>query len=199
MTADPTPARIGVLGGTFDPPHLAHLIVASDAYESVNLDVVLFIPAGDPWQKHASATPEQRYAMTELAIDGDARFRASRIDIDRGGPTYMVDTLTQLRSEFAGAELFCILGSDAIAGMHTWNRAEQLAGLATFVGVPRPGHDLNQPTLKGVTVDFLSVPHIEISSTDVRRRISENQPIRYLVPDSVADYISTHNLFGRTS
>jgi len=199
LTAEPTPARIGVLGGTFDPPHLAHLIVASDAYESLNLDVVLFIPAGDPWQKHASATPEQRFAMTELAIAGDARFRASRIDIDRAGPTYMVDTLTQLRSEFAGADLFCILGSDAIAGMHTWNRAEQLAGLATFVGVSRPGHALNQPTLKGVTVDFLSVPDIEISSTDVRRRISDNQPIRYLVPDSVADYISTHNLFGRPS
>ena len=199
MTAEPTRTRIGVLGGTFDPPHLAHLIVASEAFESLNLDVVLFIPAGDPWQKHASATPEQRFAMTELAIDGDARFRASRIDVDRGGPTYMVDTLTQLRSEFEGAELFCILGSDTIAGMHTWNRADELAGLATFVGVPRPGHDLNQPTLKGVTVDFLSVPHIEISSTDVRRRISDNQPIRYLVPDSVADYISTHNLFGRTS
>ena len=199
MTAETTPARIGVLGGTFDPPHLAHLIVASDAYESLNLDEVLFVPAGDPWQKHASATPEQRFAMTELAIAEDARFRASRIDIDRAGPTYMVDTLTQLHSEFAGAELFCILGSDAIAGMHTWNRAEQLAGLATFVGVSRPGHALNQPTLKGVTVDFLSVPHIEISSTDVRRRISENQPIRYLVPDSVADYISTHNLFGRPS
>ena len=199
MTAEPTPTRIGVLGGTFDPPHIAHLIVASEACASLGLDVVLFVPAGDPWQKHASATPEQRYAMTELAIEGDARFRASRIDIDRGGPTYMVDTLTQLRSEIAGAELFCILGSDAIAGMHTWNRAEELAGLAAFVGVPRPGHDLNQPTLKGVTVDFLSVPHIEISSTDVRRRISDNQPIRYLVPDSVADYISTHNLFGRTS
>lgn len=199
MTAEPTRTRIGVLGGTFDPPHLAHLIVASEACAALSLDVVLFVPAGDPWQKHASATPEQRYAMTELATEGDARFRASRIDIDRGGPTYMVDTLMQLGSEFAGAELFCILGSDAIAGMHTWNRAEQLAGLATFIGVARPGHALNQPTLKGVTVDFVSVPHLEISSTDVRRRISDNQPIRYLVPDSVADYISTHNLFGRTS
>lgn len=199
MTAEQARTRIGILGGTFDPPHLAHLVVASEACAALSLDIVLFVPAGDPWQKHASATPEQRFAMTELAVEGDARFRASRIDIDRDGPTYMVDTLTQLSDEFAGAELFCILGSDAIAGMHTWNSAERLAGLATFVGVARPGHTLNQPSLNGVTVDFVSVPHIEISSTDVRRRISDNQPIRYLVPDSVADYISTHNLYGRTS
>ena len=199
MTAESIPTRIGVMGGTFDPPHLAHLIVASDVFATLNLDTVLFVPAGDPWQKSAVATPEQRFAMTELAIHGDARFRASRIDIDRGGPTYMVDTLMQLASEFTGAKFFCVLGSDAIASMNTWNRAEQLAGLATFVGVARPGYSLNQPTLKGVAVDFLSVPHIEISSTDVRRRISRNQPIRYLVPDLVAEYISTHNLYGRTS
>ena len=187
------------MGGTFDPPHLAHLIVAGDVHAALDLDVVVFAPAGDPWQKHASASPEQRFVMTELAIASDSRFRASRVDIDRDGPTYMVDTLTDLSSQFPGAQLFCILGSDALAGLHTWQQADRLSSLAKFVGVSRPGHALNQPTLKSVTVDFVSVPHIEISSTDIRRRVSENRPIRHLVPDSVANYIATNNLYGSSS
>jgi nicotinate-nucleotide adenylyltransferase len=199
LTAEGNLTRVGVFGGTFDPPHCAHLIVASEACAALSLDVVLFVPAGDPWQKHASATPEQRYAMTELAIAGDARFRASRIDIDRTGPTYMVDTLTDVAREFTGASLYCILGSDAIAGMHTWHDSAALPELATFVGVDRPGHIINQPTLQGLDVDFVSIPHMEISSTDLRRRVSSNRPIRYLLPDSVADYIAAHNLYGSTS
>ena len=199
MTAERTLHRIGVLGGTFDPPHLAHLIVASEVCSTLRLDTVLFVPAGDPWQKQTSATVDQRRDMTELAIAHDDRFRLSTIDIDRGGPTYMVDTLTELAREFPGAQLFCIVGTDALAQMHTWHEADRLGALAEFVGVHRPGHAVNQPTLKGVTVDFVSVPHIEISSTDVRRRISENHPIRYLVPESVASYIAAHNVYGRTS
>lgn len=187
------------MGGTFDPPHLAHLIVAGDVHAALDLDVVVFVPAGDPWQKHATASPHHRLAMTELAVATDSRFCASRVDIDREGPTYMVDTLTDLADEFPGATLFCILGSDALAGVHTWHEADRLSALANFVGVSRPGHALNQPTLMGVNVDFVSVPHIEISSTDIRRRVSENRPIRHLVPDAVADYVATHNLYGSTT
>ena len=199
MAVEEKLAKVGVFGGTFDPPHLAHLIVASEVHAALNLDTVVFVPAGDPWQKHAEATPEHRFAMTELAIAGDARFRASRSDIDRSGPTYMVDTLTVLAREFAGSKVFCILGSDAIAGMHTWHESPSLAGLATFVGVGRPGHTLNQPSLMGLDVEFVEVPLVEISSTDIRRRVSENQSIRYLLPDSVANYIATHNLYGSSS
>ena len=200
MTTDVDTRRIGVLGGTFDPPHLAHLAIASDVCSALELDAIVFVPAGDPWQKTTAASAEQRFDMVRVAVEPDARFRASRIDIDRPGPTYMVDTLTDLRAELCDtAELFCIVGTDTLAGIHTWHDAERLPGLATFVGVVRPGHTPNQPTLNGLTVDFVQVPSLEISSTDIRRRVSAGEPIRYLVPDAVAEYITTHNLFGRTS
>lgn len=204
MTTDVDTRRIGVLGGTFDPPHLAHLAIASDVCASLELDSIVFVPAGEPWQKTTSASAAQRFDMVRAAVESDARFRASRIDIDRPGPTYMVDTLTSLRAELtaeseAAIELFCIVGTDALAGLHTWHEAERLPGLATFVGVVRPGHGPNQPTLTGLTVDFVQVPSLEISSTDIRGRVSAGEPIRYLVPDAVAEYITTHYLYGRSS
>ncbi len=199
MTADIGSVRIGVFGGTFDPPHIAHLIVASDMFARLDLDEVVFVPAGDPWQKASLATAEQRFSMVHQAIDGDDRFRASRVDIDRDGPTYMVDTLTDIQAQHPNAELYCIVGSDVLALMHTWHEAERLAELATFVCAVRPGHSPNQPALKSLTVDFIEVPLIDVSSTDVRQRVSEGEPIRYIVPNAVADYIAAHNLYGRTS
>jgi nicotinate-nucleotide adenylyltransferase len=199
MTADIGSVRIGVFGGTFDPPHIAHLIVASDMFARLDLDEVVFVPAGDPWQKASLATAEQRFSMVHQAIDGDDRFRASRVDIDRDGPTYMVDTLTDIQAQHPNAELYCIVGSDVLALMHTWHEAERLAELATFVCAVRPGHSPNQPALESLTVDFIEVPLFDVSSTDVRQRVSEGEPIRYIVPNAVADYIATHNLYGRTS
>ena len=199
MTAEIGHVRIGVFGGTFDPPHLAHLMVADELYSSLALDEVVFVPAGDPWQKTTLASAEQRFDMVRLATDEDSRFRVSRVDIDREGPTYMVETLSELQAEHPHAELFCIIGSDVLAGIHTWHDAESLPGLATFVCAVRPGFTPNQPALNGLTVDFVEVPLMEISSSDVRQRISEGESIRYLVPDAVADYIATHKLYGRTS
>jgi nicotinate-nucleotide adenylyltransferase len=199
MTADIGHARIGVLGGSFDPPHLAHLMVAGELHSALGLDEVVFVPAGDPWQKSSSASAEQRYDMVRLATDEDVRFRVSRIDIDREGPTYMVDTLADLHAENPHAELFCLIGSDILAGIHTWYEAERLAELATFVCAVRPGFTPNQPALTGLAVDFVEVPLMEISSSDIRQRVSEGESIRYLVPDAVADFIATHELYGRTS
>lgn len=199
MSADIGSVRIGVFGGTFDPPHLAHLVVASEMFARLNLDDLVFVPAGDPWQKSTLASSDQRFDMVSLAIEGDNRFRASRIDIDRDGPTYMVDTLTDIQTRHPNAELFCIVGSDVLPGMHTWHEVDRLAELARFVCAIRPGHSPNQPALTSLTVDFIEVPLIDVSSTDVRHRVFEGEPIRYIVPDAVADYIATHNLFGRTS
>ena len=198
MTADIGTRRIGVFGGTFDPPHLGHLVVASEVYSQFLLDEVVFVPAGDPWQKRdVEASASQRRDMTELAVANNPAFRVSSVDIVRGGPTYMFDTLSDIARENPGAELICILGSDAVAGMPTWHAADRLSDLARFVGVARPGEPANQPGIEGLTVEFTQVPLIEISSTDIRHRIKQGKPIRYLVSDAVAEFIEAHNLYGR--
>jgi nicotinate-nucleotide adenylyltransferase len=186
--------RIGVLGGTFDPIHLGHLATAGEVAGVLSLDRVFVVPtAGHAMKKGLEeASPEDRLAMVELAVEGDPLLRASRVDIDRGTPTYTIDTLSDLRESEPGAEWFFITGADALARLCEWQGAEQLRTLATFVGATRPGFAWEVPT-EGIVL--VEVPGFDISSTDVRRRVRTGQPYRYLVPAGVADYIEEHRLY----
>ena len=197
--------RVGVLGGTFDPVHLGHLVAASEAAYRLGLDQVLLVPAGRQWQKtRPDISPaEDRYAMTVIATDPDPRLAASRVDVDRDGPTYTVDTLTDLRAELGpDAELFFITGADALAGVPTWHRAEEIPALAHLVGVTRPGHALQAPDhldLPAGSVTLVEIPALAISSSDCRARASAGAPLRYLVPDGVERYIAEHGLYRAAS
>jgi nicotinate-nucleotide adenylyltransferase len=193
--------RIGVMGGTFDPVHLGHLVAASEVAHRFGLDEVVFVPTGQPWQKRdRPVTPaEDRYLMTVIATAADPRFRVSRVDIDRDGPTYTVDTLRDLRAEYAdggGAELFFITGADALSSIAGWHDADELAELAHFVGVTRPGHALADPGLPQGSVTLVEVPALAISSTDCRERVSRGEPIRYLVPEGVVEYVAKRGLYA---
>ncbi len=197
--------RVGVLGGTFDPVHLGHLVAASEAAYRLDLDQVLLVPAGRQWQKtRPDISPaEDRYAMTVIATDPDPRLAASRVDVDRDGPTYTVDTLTDLRAELGpDAELFFITGADALAGLSTWHRAEEIPALAHLVGVTRPGHPLQAPDdldLPAGSVTLVEIPALAISSSDCRARAAAGAPLRYLVPDGVERYIAEHHLYRAAS
>lgn len=187
-------ARIGVLGGTFDPIHLGHLAAASEVCAELRLDQVLLTPAySQPFKAGLdAAAPEHRLAMCELAAADDERFGVSPVDIERGGVTYTVDTLTDLREQRPDAQLFFITGADALARLSEWKDAARLSELATFVGVTRPGHSLVESDGPHIMV---TAPELAISSTDVRRRVRAGRPIRYLVPRSVADYIAVNGLY----
>lgn len=191
-----TPAtRIGIMGGTFDPIHHGHLVAASEVATSLELDEVVFVPTGQPWQKGEVTDAERRYEMTVIATASNPRFRVSRIDIDRGGPTYTIDTLRELRSLHPEAELFFISGADAIAQIVTWKDVEELSTLAHFVGVSRPGHRLTRGDLPGERVSLLEIPALAISSTDCRDRVARGFPVWYLVPDGVVQYIAKYHLY----
>ena len=187
-------ARIGVLGGTFDPIHQGHLAAASEVCAELGLDQVLVVPVwSQPFKIGVdSASPEHRLAMCELACAGDPRFSVSRVDIDRGGVTYSVDTLTDLHAAYPDTELFFITGADALARLDEWKDADRLHHLATFVGVTRPGHAFRESGRPHILVE---APAMAISSTDVRRRVRAGRPIRYLVPQQVADYIEANGLY----
>lgn len=189
-----SPMRIGVLGGTFDPIHLGHLAAAGEAAFVLSLDQVLVVPtAGHPLKEgREEASPAHRFAMATLAVEGDPLLDASRVDIDRGAPTYTIDTLTDLRALNPTAEWYFITGADALARLGEWRDSDHLRTLATFVGVTRPGYRW-EGSLDGITL--VEVPGFEVSSTDVRRRVRTGQPIRYLVPGAVADYIGVHSLY----
>jgi len=190
--------RLGVMGGTFDPVHHGHLVAASEVAASHHLDEVLFVPTGQPWQKHDDpVTPaEHRYLMTVIATAANPRFTVSRVDIDRPGPTYTIDTLRDLRDQRGpDADLFFITGADALAQILTWKAAEELFSLAQFIGVTRPGHKLSNEGLPADRVSLLEVPAMSISSTDIRRRSRRGEPIWYLVPDGVVQYIAKHRLY----
>jgi nicotinate-nucleotide adenylyltransferase len=193
------------MGGTFDPVHHGHLVAASEVAHRFALDEVVFVPTGQPWQKDDRAvTPaEDRYLMTVIATATDPRFRVSRVDVDREGPTYTVDTLRDLRAEYSGSaetvELFFITGADALSSIAGWRDAVELAELAHFVGVTRPGHTLSDPGLPEGSVTLVEVPALAISSTDCRARVSRDEPIRYLVPDGVREYIAKRRLYQGVS
>ncbi|WP_080572303.1 nicotinate-nucleotide adenylyltransferase [Rhodococcus erythropolis] len=196
--------RLGVMGGTFDPIHHGHLVAASEVADRFGLDEVIFVPTGRPWQKQGKgASPaEDRYLMTVIATASNPRFSVSRVDVDREKVTYTVDTLRDLRAYHPDAELFFITGADALASILSWQDWEELFALAKFVGVSRPGFDLNAEHLAGHldtmpadAVTLIEIPALAISSTECRRRASEDRPVWYLVPDGVVQYISKRNLY----
>jgi nicotinate-nucleotide adenylyltransferase len=191
------PRRIGIMGGTFDPIHHGHLVAASEVSARFRLDEVIFVPTGRPWQKdvHTVTSPEHRYLMAVIATAANPRFTVSRVDIDRHGPTYTVDTLTDLRRAYPDAELFFITGADALAAIMGWKNAAKMFDLAHFIGVTRPGYQLQDPNLPMGTVTLIEVPALAISSTDCRARVLAGEPVWYLVPDGVVQYIGKHGLY----
>jgi nicotinate-nucleotide adenylyltransferase len=194
MSVTRTP-RIGVMGGTFDPIHHGHLVAASEVAQSFDLDEVVFVPTGRPWQKDDVTASEHRYLMTVIATASNPQFTVSRVDIDRDGPTYTIDTLRDLKSQRPGADLFFITGADAVAQILSWRNHQELWDLAHFVAVSRPGHVLTTEGLPTEDVSQLEIPALSISSTDCRARVRRGHPVWYLVPDGVVQYIAKHHLY----
>ncbi|HWB72463.1 MAG TPA: nicotinate-nucleotide adenylyltransferase [Egibacteraceae bacterium] len=191
--------RLGIMGGTFDPIHLGHLVTAEQARADLGLDEVVFIPAGQPWQKSRQVTAgEHRYLMTVLATSANAAFSVSRLEIDKSGPTYTVETLRDIRDRLPDEALFFVTGADAIVNILTWKDAEECLELAEFVAATRPGYDLHTLEDEGVRqqVRVLDVPALAISSSDVRQRFSSGRPVRYLIPREVEQYARKHALYG---
>lgn len=188
------------MGGTFDPVHLGHLVTAEQARVDVNLDEVVFVPAGSPWQKaeRTVTAAEHRYLMTVLATAANPHFSVSRMEVDRSGPTYTVDTLRDLRNTLADTDLFFITGADAILDILTWKDAEEAIGLAQFVAATRPGYDLAELTGHPLTdqVLVLDVPALAISSSDIRDRFAAGRPVSYMIPREVEEFARKHGLYG---
>jgi nicotinate-nucleotide adenylyltransferase len=189
------------MGGTFDPIHHGHLVAASEAQAWFGLDEVVFVPTGEPWQKsHRVVSPaEHRYLMTVVATASNPRFRVSRVDIDRDGPTYTIDTLRDLKAQMPDTDLYFITGADALTEIFSWRNADELFALAQFVGCTRPGSEMDSETLSSIPserVTMLEIPALAISSTDCRERQHRGQPVWYLVPDGVVQYITKHKLYS---
>lgn len=197
---DASGPRIGVMGGTFDPIHNGHLVAASEVAHRFDLDSVVFVPTGQPWQKADKqvTAAEDRYLMTVIATAANPRFTVSRVDINRVGPTYTIDTLADLHERYPGAELFFITGADAMHSIITWRDWEEMFDLAHFVGVTRPGYELHSdiiPEVHRERVSLVEIPALAISSTDCRVRAKQGEPVWYLVPDGVVQYIAKHRLY----
>lgn len=197
---NPTPGKrpsIGVMGGTFDPIHHGHLVAASEVMDVFHLDKVIFVPtAMQPFKAGQHVTSaEDRYLMAVIATASNPRFEVSRVDIDRGGTTYTIDTLTDLQDQQPDADYFFITGADALAQIRQWRDADKLMDMAHFIGVTRPGHVLDSAELPRDSVSLMEVPAMAISSTDVRHRVASSRPIWYLVPDGVVQYINKHGLY----
>lgn len=197
MSASARPLRIGIMGGTFDPIHHGHLVAASEVQNVFDLDEVVFVPTwAQPFKKGRRVSPaEHRYLMTVIATAPNPHFTVSRVDIDRGGTTYTIDTLHDITAEYPGAELYFITGADALEQILTWKDSEEIFSLAHLVGVTRPGHLLTDSGLPRDRVSLLEVPAMAISSTDCRRRVGEGVPVWYLVPDGVVQYIRKYGLY----
>jgi nicotinate-nucleotide adenylyltransferase len=192
--------RVGVMGGTFDPIHHGHLVAASEVQAWFTLDEVVFVPTGEPWQKadRTISDREDRYLMTVIATASNPRFTVSRVDIDRPGMTYTIDTLRDLRKRLGDVDLYFITGADALAQILTWRDHEELFELAHFVGCTRPGHSVDDSTLRDLPsrrVTLVEIPALAISSTDCRTRVARGEPVWYLVPDGVVQYIAKHRLY----
>lgn len=198
--------RLGIMGGTFDPIHYGHLVTAEQAREALELDLVLFMPAGRPAFKldEDVSDAEDRYAMTILATAANSAFDASRFEIDREGVTYTIDTLRALRAYYPdNVKLFFITGADAILDLATWHDAEGMAKLATFIAATRPGYDIDQARARlansGVAFDvrYIEIPALAISSTNIRERVRRGKSVRYLTSESVIGYIRKNGLYNR--
>jgi len=195
------------MGGTFDPIHLGHLVTAEEALVQFNLDGVVFMPTGRPARKtdNPVTAPEHRYLMTVIATASNPNFDVSRIEIDRPGLSYTVDTLQKLRDDHGGeTELFFITGADAVWEIVTWKEAERFRELATFIAATRPGYDLDAARalhaeeLSRIRIEFMVVPALAVSSTEIRNRVAGSQPVRYLVPEPVGSYIRKYGLYRET-
>jgi nicotinate-nucleotide adenylyltransferase len=193
--------RLGVMGGTFDPVHHGHLVAASEVQSLFSLDEVAFVPSGQPWQKAGKlvSPAEHRYLMTVIATASNPHFWVSRVDIDRPGPTYTIDTLRDLSAQHPTAELFFITGADALEQIVSWKDADELFELAHFVGVTRPGYVLSDDHLPRDAVSLVEVPAMAISSSACRERVLAGRPVWYLVPDGVVQYIGKHRLYRGTA
>jgi nicotinate-nucleotide adenylyltransferase len=193
--------RLGVMGGTFDPIHYGHLVTAEEALHQFELDEVLFLPTGQPWMKeHEGVSPaEDRYLMTVIATASNPRFRVSRLEVDREGPTYTVDTLRSLRADAGdGVDLFFVSGADAILEIFQWKDPGELFELAHFIAATRPGYDIAGLEAHAIVhpgISVMSIPALAISSTDVRARVAAGRPIRYLVPEGVNSYVQKARLY----
>ena len=188
--------RIGVFGGTFDPPHVGHLVTAVNVRHELGLDRVLLEVANRPWQKEGGRTispAEDRFALVSAAVASVDGLEASRTEIDRGGPSYTADTLAELVRRFPGAVLFTILGSDAAAGILTWERHDDVLARSTLVVVERPGAKVALPG--GIEWVRVQVPYLDVSSTDLRARVLDGRPLDYLVPDDVLTEITERGLY----
>ncbi len=201
------PRRIGVLGGTFDPIHIAHLAIAEEARTQLGLDKVVFVPAGLPPHKmdvHVSPA-EHRLAMVELAIAGNPHFEVSRVDIDRFGPCYTVDTIALLRKEWGpDVEIYFIMGSDSLADILTWHKPDRLIRLCRIVAVGRPGYRVDMDELErclpgaSQRILFINSPQLDVSSSEIQRRVRAGESIKYQVPEAVERYIYEHGLYRDT-
>ena len=198
--SDYAPRRIGIMGGTFDPIHNGHLVAASEVADIFQLDEVVFVPTGQPWQKAGKkvSDAEDRYLMTVIATASNPRFNVSRVDIDRPGATYTVDTLRDMRKKYPKDELFFITGADALASIMSWHDWEAMFELAEFVGVTRPGYELAEdmlPVEHQERTHLIESPAMAISSTNCRERAAAGRPVWYLVPDGVVQYIAKNNMY----
>ncbi len=193
--------RVGIMGGTFDPIHYGHLVTAEEAVVQFGLDQVVFVPTGRPWMKadRLVSPAEDRYLMTVVATASNPRFSVSRVEIDREGPTYTVDTLRALADEHPDAELFFITGADAILEIFEWKDPDEVLSLAHFIAATRPGYDLARFEAAAPThhpkVSTMDIPALAISSSDIRRRVKEGRAIRYLLPEGVKSYIEKQGLY----
>jgi nicotinate-nucleotide adenylyltransferase len=192
----PAHERLGIFGGTFDPPHVGHLVVAVNVRHALRLDRLLLVVAGDPWQKadRSVSVAADRLAMAEAAVGEVDGLEASALEIERGGTSYTADTLAQLRDERPDAELFLVLGSDAAAGLPTWERAEEVRRLARIVVVTRPGAEEGRPPT-GWDWTTVETPRLEVSSTDLRARVADGRPLDYLLTPAVIDTINRRGLY----
>ena len=197
--------KVGIMGGTFDPIHIAHLIIAEEARTRLALDRVIFIPAGEPWMKpgHNVSAAGQRVEMVKLAVSSNPAFSLSLSEVERPGPTYTVDTLEQLLGELGyDTQLFLLLGWDSVAELPAWKAPYRVSKMATVVAFPRPGFTKPEiaaleKVMPGIAERMVSLdePYLEISSTGIRKRIADGGSVRYLVPDAVGQYISEYRLY----
>jgi nicotinate-nucleotide adenylyltransferase len=197
VTASAVPRRVGIMGGTFDPIHHGHLVAASEVAAQFGLAEVIFVPTGEPWQKsdRQVSPAEHRYLMAVIATASNPRFWVSRVDIDRPGPTFTIDTIRDIRALRPEADLYFITGADALGQILSWRDHQEMVRLAHFVGVTRPGYELSDAHLPDDTVTLVDVPAMAISSSACRQRVQDGLPVWYLVPDGVVQYIGKHALY----
>jgi nicotinate-nucleotide adenylyltransferase len=193
----PAARRIGLFGGTFDPPHRAHLALARSALDELQLDQVRWIPAGEPWQKSRAITPAaHREAMVALAIAGEPRFVLDRCELERAGPSYTLDTVRALQAAHPGARLFLLIGQDQYAGLHTWHGWRQLLQAVVLAVANRPGAPLvAHPDVLHAAQHVVPLAMLDVAATDIRARAARGEPIEHLVPPEVARYIARHRLY----